>query len=40
MNYDKLWKILKDRDLRKQDLQHAAGLSSSSIAKLSKGANL
>ncbi len=39
VSYKKLWKLLIDRDMRKKDLQIAAGLSSSSIAKLSKNGN-
>ena len=34
--YKKLWKLLIDRDMKKKDLQEAAGLSSSSITKLAK----
>ncbi|AEX79924.1 helix-turn-helix domain-containing protein [Corynebacterium diphtheriae] len=40
MSYDKLWNILKARNLRKHDLQTSAGISSGSIAKLSKGSNI
>jgi len=40
ITYKKLWKLLIDRELRKLDLQHMAGISSSSIAKLSKGENV
>lgn len=40
MSYDRLWKKLNQRNWHKQDLQKAAGLSSSSIAKLSRNANL
>lgn len=36
VSYKKLWKLLIDRDMKKRDLQVATGLSSSSIAKLSK----
>jgi len=36
VSYKKLWKLLIDRDMKKKDLQEAAGLSPSSIAKLSK----
>lgn len=39
-NYNGLWKLLIDRGLKKKDLQHMAGLSSSSIAKLSKNENV
>ncbi|MPM15886.1 hypothetical protein SDC9_62260 [bioreactor metagenome] len=40
VTYKKLWKLLIDKDLKKQDLRVAAKLSSSSIAKLSKGENV
>lgn len=36
VSYKKLWKLLIDRDMKKKDLQAAAGISPSSIAKLSK----
>lgn len=36
VSYKKLWKLLIDRDMKKRDLQEMAGISSSSIAKLSK----
>lgn len=35
VSYKKLWKLLIDRDMKKKDLQHAAGLSSTTVAKLS-----
>lgn len=40
VTYKKLWKLLIDKDMKKQDLRVAAKLSSSSIAKLSKGENV
>lgn len=36
ISYKKLFKLLIDRDMKKKDLQEAAGLSSSSITKLAK----
>ena len=36
ISYNKLWKILIDKKMRKMDLQNLAGLSSTSIAKLGK----
>ena len=39
-SYKKLWKLLIDKDMNKQDLRRLANLSSSSIAKLSKGENV
>jgi DNA-binding Xre family transcriptional regulator len=40
ITYKKLWKLLIDKNMNKGDLQKAAGLSASSVAKLSKGANI
>lgn len=40
MSYKKLWKLLIDRDMRKTDLRTGAGISSSSLAKLSKDENV
>jgi len=36
-NYNKLWKLLIDKGMRKKDLQAAAGISSGVITKLGKG---
>ncbi|MDY6086253.1 helix-turn-helix domain-containing protein [Peptoniphilaceae bacterium SGI.137] len=40
MSYKKLWKLLIDRDMKKTDLRTGAGISSSSLAKLSKDENV
>ena len=40
VQYNKLWKLLIDRDMKKQDLQAAAHLSSSTIAKLTHSENV
>ena len=40
ISYKKLWKLLIDRDMKKGDLREICGLSTASIAKLSKGQNL
>lgn len=40
VSYKRLWKLLIDRDMKKKDLQVAAGISPSSIAKLSKNENV
>jgi DNA-binding Xre family transcriptional regulator len=40
VSYKKLWKLLIDRDLKKKDLRAATGISSASIAKLSKNENV
>lgn len=40
MSYNKLWKLLIDKDMKKSDLRKDAGISSSSLAKLGKGENV
>ncbi|EAE7887169.1 helix-turn-helix transcriptional regulator [Listeria monocytogenes] len=40
LSYNRLWKLLIDRGMTKQDLRKATGLSSASIAKLGKGQNV
>lgn len=40
ITYNKLWKLLIDKNLSKQDLRNLTGLSSTTIAKLSKGENV
>ena len=40
ISYNKLWKLLIDRDLNKTSLQRLAGISSVSMAKLSKNENV
>ena len=40
VSYKKLWKLLIDRDMKKRDLCELAGISSASVAKLTKGENL
>ena len=37
VSYKKLWKILIDKDMKKKDLQSDAGISWTSVTKLSKG---
>jgi DNA-binding Xre family transcriptional regulator len=39
VSYKKLWKLLIDKDMKKRDLLTAAKISSSSVAKLTKGKN-
>lgn len=39
-SYNKLWKLLIDRNMNKQDLRKLTGISSSSMAKLGKGESL
>lgn len=36
MNYNKLWKLLIDRKLKKKDLREMAGLSTNVMAKMGK----
>lgn len=40
VTYKKLWKLLIDKDLKKRDLCQMAGISSASVAKLTKGENV
>ncbi len=40
ISYNKLWKLLIDEEMNKRDLAEKSGVSSASIAKLSKGANI
>ncbi|MGO5385914.1 helix-turn-helix domain-containing protein [Catenibacterium mitsuokai] len=40
MSYNKLWKLLIDRNMKKSDLRKIAGISSSSLAKLGKNQNV
>ena len=36
ISYNKLWKLLIDKNMNKQDLKKLSGVSSASIAKLGK----
>ena len=40
ISYNKLWKMLIDKDMTKMELKDAAGVSAASIAKLGKGSNI
>ncbi len=40
VSYKKLWKLLIDKDLKKTDLRQATGISTTSLAKLSKNENI
>ena len=40
ISYNKLWKLLIDKNMNKQDLKKLSGVSSASIAKLGKGENI
>lgn len=39
-SYNKLWKLLIDKNMNKQDLKKISGVSSASIAKLGKCENI
>lgn len=39
-SYSKLWKLLIDRKMNKQDLRKISGISTASLAKLGKGDNI
>ena len=40
ISYNKLWKILIDKNMKKSELREKAGISSASLAKLGKGDNI
>lgn len=40
ISYKKLWKLLIDKDMKRKDLREATGISTASMAKLSKNENL
>lgn len=40
ISYNKLWKLLIDKGMNKQDLMRLSGISTTSIAKLGKGENI
>lgn len=40
VSYKKLWKLLIDRDMKKKDLEKAAGISNYVISKMNKGENI
>ena len=39
-NYNKLWKLLIDKNMTKSELRKAIGISSSTLAKMGKGENV
>ena len=39
-SYENLWKILEEKNMSKQDLKKATGMSSATIAKLGKNENI
>lgn len=40
LSYNKLWKLLIDRNMKKKDLQKLSGISSATITKLGKNKNV
>lgn len=40
ISYNKLWKLLIDRGMKKKELQKASGVSAASIAKLGRNGNI
>ena len=40
VSYKRLWKLLIDKDMKKEDLIEAAGISTVSMAKLGRGDNI
>lgn len=40
LNYNKLWKLLIDKNMNKQDLRKQCKVSGASVAKLAKGQNI
>ena len=40
VSYKKLWKTLIDRDMNKRNLREMTGISTASVAKLTKGENI
>lgn len=40
VSYKKLWKMLIDRDMKKKDLESAAGISNYVISKMNRGENV
>ena len=40
ISYNKLWKMLIDKNMKKSDLKEKAGISTASLAKLGKGDNI
>lgn len=40
VSYDKLWKLLIDKKMNKTDMKEKSGISTASLAKLGKNANI
>ncbi len=40
ISYNRLWKLLIDKNMKKQDLKKLTGISATCIAKIGKGENI
>jgi DNA-binding Xre family transcriptional regulator len=40
ISYNKLWKMVIDKNMKRKDLMEVAGISSASVAKLGRGDNI
>ena len=40
ISYNRLWKLLIEKNMKKQDLREATGISSACIAKIGRGDNV
>lgn len=40
ISYNKLWKLLIDKDMKRMELRRAAGISTNAMAKLGKNENV
>ena len=40
ISYNRLWKLLIDRNMKRTDLKELSGISTASLAKLGKGDNI
>jgi len=40
ISYNKLWKLLIDKNMKKKDLQHLSSVSSATISKLGRNENV
>ena len=40
VSYKKLWKLLIDKDMKKEDLRKAAGITTTAMAKLGRNENV
>ncbi len=40
LSYNKLWKLLIDKEMKKKDLQRLSGISSATITKMGKNGNV